>query len=110
MTPQAGPLWQQVLAEVSAGFEATALGSLGRLGYGSAWRSLCGDSGLCLPAEICAGGSGASGGEEAGAGLPAVPPEREQRGLQCHRLPALLLLPGVPAKVAVTVDSGLSLS
>ncbi|XP_054940067.1 proton-activated chloride channel isoform X1 [Physeter macrocephalus] len=42
--------------------------------------------------------AGAPGGEEAGAGLPPVPPEPEQRGLQRHRLPPLLFFPGVPAK------------
>lgn len=55
-------------------------------------------SGLSVSVEIRPDCAGAAGGPEAGAGLPPVPPEPEQRGFQRHRLPALLVLPGVPAE------------
>ncbi|XP_064333238.1 proton-activated chloride channel isoform X2 [Camelus dromedarius] len=54
-----------------------------------------------VSAEICPDCAGAPGSKEAGAGLPPVSPEPEPRGLQCHRLPPLLVLPGVPAKTSV---------
>ena len=61
-----------------------------------------------VSAEIRPDCEGAPGGEEAGAGLPPVPPEPEQRGLQRHRLPPLLFFPGVPAKVAFRAQGGLA--
>ena len=70
------------------------LGGQARVPGSPGWHS-----GLSVSVEIRPDCAGAAGGPEAGAGLPPVPPEPEQRGFQRHRLPALLVLPGVPAEV-----------